>query len=464
MIMVSREVDWASFVVDVANQAGTLGMEVAEVAGSIDRINRRIGAQSEAFGMMRAATARMVESNRKVTSAAAHAHAAARHAREGTAGSRKTLCHALSVIADLAELVAGIQRDAEGLGAALARVGKVATTINAIARQTNLLALNAAIEAARAGEAGRGFGVVASEVKGLARHTADATAQIESTLKELASSAGRVIERSLQGVALAKDTRESNDAVARIVEDVGRVMQALEDEADGIAVAATEIDQQCEDFAEDVSRMSGEIDASSADLQVTHDRIVEMVQISEGLIGATAATGIETVDTPFIRRAQEEAARSSALFEEAIARGDVEEDVLFDETYVPIPGSNPQQHVTKFVDLADGLLGAILEATAAFDAKVEVCTAIDRNGFAPTHLRKFSQPQGRDPTWNAAHSRNRRFFRGRVDLAAARNQKPFLLQTLARDTGAVKDVACPIFVRGRHWGNFRIAYSGSGGA
>lgn len=307
-MMGSGRIDWASFVADVANQARALGVEAAEIAGAIDRINRRIGAQSEAFGMMRVATANTVESNRKVTSAAAHAHTAARRVREATAGSRETLRHGLSMMADLVELVASIRREAEGLGNALASVGKVAQSINAIARQTNLLALNATIEAARAGEAGKGFGVVASEVKVLARHTADATAQIEGTLKELASGVGRVIERSLQGVALAKETRESNDAVERIVEDIGRAMQALEGEAHDIAAAATEIDQQCEDFAGDVSLMSGQVDASHGDLQGTHDRILKMMQISEGLIGATRATGIETVDAPFIR-AQEEAVR-----------------------------------------------------------------------------------------------------------------------------------------------------------
>jgi len=94
---------------------------------------------------------------------------------------------------------------------------------------------------------------------------------------------------------------------------------------------------------------------------------------------------------------------------------------------------------------------------------VVFCAAIDRNGFLPTHNRKFSQAQGPDPVWNAANCRNRRMFNDRVGLAAGRNTKPFLLQTYRRDMGGgqfaqMKDVSAPVFVQGRHWGGVRIGY------
>jgi methyl-accepting chemotaxis protein len=92
------------------------------------------------------------------------------------------------------------------------------------------------------------------------------------------------------------------------------------------------------------------------------------------------------------------------------------------------------------------------------------CAAVDRNGYLPTHNRKFSQPQGVDPVWNAAHCRNRRIFNDRTGLAAGRNTHRFLLQTYRRDMGGgnfklMKDLSAPIVVSGRHWGGLRLAYA-----
>jgi methyl-accepting chemotaxis protein len=88
---------------------------------------------------------------------------------------------------------------------------------------------------------------------------------------------------------------------------------------------------------------------------------------------------------------------------------------------------------------------------------------VDRNGYLPTHNRKFSQPQGKDPEWNAANCRNRRIFNDRVGLRAGKSTAPFVLQIYRRDMGGgafalMKDLSAPIYVNGRHWGGFRIGY------
>jgi methyl-accepting chemotaxis protein len=96
--------------------------------------------------------------------------------------------------------------------------------------------------------------------------------------------------------------------------------------------------------------------------------------------------------------------------------------------------------------------------------KVVFCIAVDRNGYVPTHNRKYCQPQRLgDVEWNTAHSRYRRIFNDRTGLASARNRRPFLLQTYRRDMGGgrfvlMKEVSAPIEVLGRHWGGLRLAY------
>ena len=172
---------------------------------------------------------------------------------------------------------------------------------------------------------------------------------------------------------------------------------------------------------------------------------------------------METDDTPFIRAAQQAAAAVSAVFERALAEGRITEADLFDEDYRPIPGSNPQQVLARFTELTDRELPAIQEPVLSLSDRIAFCAAVDRNGYLPTHNRKFSQPQGDDPVWNAANCRNRRLFNDRVGLAAGRNARPFLLQAYRRDMGGgkfalMKDVSAPITVRGRHWGGVRIGF------
>jgi methyl-accepting chemotaxis protein len=112
----------------------------------------------------------------------------------------------------------------------------------------------------------------------------------------------------------------------------------------------------------------------------------------------------------------------------------------------------------------DRLLQPLFDGALGFDPRVVFCTAVDVNGFLPTHNSKFSQPQGQDAVWNAANCRNRRFFKDRVGLAAGKNLKAFLLQTYSRDMGGDRfvpmvDVSAPIYVQGRHWGGLRLAYA-----
>jgi methyl-accepting chemotaxis protein len=136
---------------------------------------------------------------------------------------------------------------------------------------------------------------------------------------------------------------------------------------------------------------------------------------------------------------------------------------LFDDRYVPVPGTNPQQFMTRFTDLTDRVLPLIQEPMLELDPRVAFCAAVDARGYLPTHNLKFSQPQRGDPVWNAANCRNRRMFNDRTGLAAGTSTKRFLLQTYRRDMGGgeyalMKDASAPIFVNGRHWGGLRIGY------
>lgn len=168
--------------------------------------------------------------------------------------------------------------------------------------------------------------------------------------------------------------------------------------------------------------------------------------------------------TEFVTRAMEAGDAITKIFENAVAKGDISLDDLFDENYVKIEGSDPVQYRTRFLDWADRALPEIQEAMLARDSRAAFCAAIDRNGYLPVHNKMYSHPQRRgDVAWNTANSRNRRIFNDPAGLAAGRNTRSYLIQSYARDMGngktiMMREVDVPIRVRGRHWGGFRTAY------
>jgi methyl-accepting chemotaxis protein len=157
----------------------------------------------------------------------------------------------------------------------------------------------------------------------------------------------------------------------------------------------------------------------------------------------------------------ERAAMISALFDRAVNAGTLSEAELFDVNYAPIPDTNPQQYRNQALEFLDANLPAIQEPILALDSSIVFSAAVDCNGYLPVHNRKNSAPQGNDPVWNNANSRNRRIFDDMTGLLAGRNTQKILSQTYPRDLGGgrvelIKDISAPIFVRGKHWGGLRM--------
>jgi len=173
---------------------------------------------------------------------------------------------------------------------------------------------------------------------------------------------------------------------------------------------------------------------------------------------------IHEENTEFVTRAMEAGTALTRIFEQALARGEVGLDALFDTDYAAIAGTDPQQYRTKYLDWADRALPPFQEAFLAREPRMAFCAMVDRNGFLPVHNKIYSHPQRPgDPVWNMANSRNRRIFNDPAGLAAAQNLRPYLIQSYARDMGngntvMMREIDVPIRVQGRHWGGFRTAY------
>ncbi|MEM9632875.1 MAG: methyl-accepting chemotaxis protein [Pseudomonadota bacterium] len=164
--------------------------------------------------------------------------------------------------------------------------------------------------------------------------------------------------------------------------------------------------------------------------------------------------------------AQNAAVKVAEAMERLLSEGRLSQDDLFDTDYQPLAETNPQQVSTRALGELERILPEIQEdvlANCQFQG-MTFCATVDRNGYLPVHNLIYSKPQRPDdPAWNTANCRNKRIFDDRAGLSAARNTRPFLIQSYARDMGGgnivwMKEVDAPIIVQGRHWGGLRTAY------
>jgi methyl-accepting chemotaxis protein len=447
----------------LADQIGSLGVELADVAGNLQEVAGRVAKQSDQFGHLQNTAETMVAANRDIAGASQAVQSATSLAVGEITQSRAGVDAAVQHIAELVSAVGRIEQRLSAVGKALAQVANVSGAIEAIAKQTNLLALNATIEAARAGSAGKGFAVVASEVKSLAEATRQATRLIGDTVRDLDGQVGSLIGESGDASLRAKHAGESAHAIQGAIVRVHDGFAAVGHEIDGIAKAATANLANCDSVIDELRNLATGVDLSSTELKRADDRVARLLNLSESLIELIADSGVETADTPLIHVVVDTAKTISAAFEAAIERGEITLDQLFDENYREIPGTDPKQFLTDYVAFTDRVLPPIQDPIQKIDPRIVFCVAWAKGGYLPTHNPNYCLPQGKDPVWNNANCRNRRLFGDRAVQKVAANTKPFLLQTYRREMGGgkfvlMKDLSSPIRLRGRHWGAFRMGF------
>jgi len=193
---------------------------------------------------------------------------------------------------------------------------------------------------------------------------------------------------------------------------------------------------------------------------------LEFVEMSSGVRANLEhkLASIRNENREIVSRAIDAANRISRALESLIEHKKLSADDLFDNDYIPIDGTDPQQYRTRFVSALEDILPDIQEPLLASDERMVFCATVERNGYLPVHNRKYSLPQRPgEKVWNTANSRNRRIFDDRAGLASARNVRPYLIQVYPRDMGngvtvMVREIDAPVRVFGKHWGGFRTSY------
>ena len=156
------------------------------------------------------------------------------------------------------------------------------------------------------------------------------------------------------------------------------------------------------------------------------------------------------------------ARQAGEVFEASIDAGMLSVNDAFDKTYVEIKGydwgAKPKYH-TKYDLVTDGTL-LVFQDKFLENQDFVYAVAVDVNGYLPTHNSVYQKVLTGDVQKDMAQNRTKRLFNNAVELAAAKNVEPSLLQVYHRDTGETMwDVASPIYVKGKHWGGFRVGVS-----
>jgi aerotaxis receptor len=193
----------------------------------------------------------------------------------------------LSVIEALSVTVDQVTSAVESLATETDHINTAASLIQSIADQTNLLALNAAIEAARAGEQGRGFAVVADEVRSLAQKTRESTESIQNIISKLRNSAKSAVEIARkgnqdaeQGVAHVSETQQALEGIQSAMERINAMSQQM-------AAAAEEQAHVAEDISQQINHIAEAADASLVNASKTSDRGLALEKTAADLHGLT---------------------------------------------------------------------------------------------------------------------------------------------------------------------------------
>ncbi|PSJ39942.1 methyl-accepting chemotaxis protein [Allosphingosinicella deserti] len=447
----------------VARNCGSLAIECSDVSGYVAGVSERISSNLRTLDTLEEVTSRLLLDQARVAESTDEARILAEQARDKLGQGRAAIEDTINIFSGLTELVVQLGERMAGFAEAMSRVQKVSSSIEGIAYKTNMLALNATIEAARAGEAGRSFAVVAAEVKKLAHDTRAATSEIAATVASLTHEAEAVTSEIETGVERSREAQSGFAAITTTVRDVADIVAMVDRQTDGIAQSTSLIQQSVDRVKSGLSNFAADARENGGQLHSAHERLSQLERLSGDMLDRLASCGVRIDDTRYIERAQQVNREVAALIEAALKRAELATDDIFDFAYVPVPGSDPAQFTTRFNDWADAHIRPILDRVSAEDPRYIGCVMSDINGYLPTHVTDRSHPQGADVAWNTKNSRNRRNMMDDATRRAVASDKEAMLVTYRINLGEgrylpVKNVFVPLYVNGRRYGNFELAY------
>ncbi|MCL2919545.1 methyl-accepting chemotaxis protein [Shewanella litorisediminis] len=286
--LIAREIDrcadnMSDMLSAIRNNADTLkraSSAFSNQAQSSDSLARR---QHEFLDSVAVAMSQMTSAIEEVSANASATSTQTRSNAGAVKESQKRISTTVAGIAELSGKIGDASSSVDALSREATEISAVVTVIDSISEQTNLLALNAAIEAARAGEQGRGFAVVADEVRTLAGRTQQATVEIQSMIESLQSGS-----KALSGITgdIVNRAEQGKSAVSLVGEDVGNIADSINqvfDMASHIAASAEEQSVACREIAAQLGEIRNQSGVISENAHNALELAHELAQASVAL-------------------------------------------------------------------------------------------------------------------------------------------------------------------------------------
>jgi methyl-accepting chemotaxis protein len=280
----------------VARRVTDISSAVAEMTASIQEMDQNLLNLATVVEQAVANTQEMSASIVQVAGNAERVRQESTNTDQRVREGRNEVAQLSKGMSSISDTVADVVSEMQSLDHASRQIGEILGLIEEIADQTNLLALNAAIEAARAGEHGRGFAVVADEVRKLAENSASSTKQIGTLVADIQRRTTAVLERTARANNLVQNNAASARTVTDMIETISQRVTEMAQLVSEISVATTEQARASEELAkasEQMGAMTHEAAATMREQAITSNQILESVSEIEQRTGQVASASQE---------------------------------------------------------------------------------------------------------------------------------------------------------------------------
>ncbi|RBW63842.1 chemotaxis protein [Vibrionales bacterium C3R12] len=267
--------------------AGKILISAEDEFGTIQSMGQSLNQQCQETEQVATAVEELTHSIHEVASSAAAASRLTEEANEESAKGLECISATINSVNELASELDNSRKVIHQLSLNSQKIESILEVISSISDQTNLLALNAAIEAARAGEAGRGFAVVADEVRNLASKTGDSTNEIQEMITQLQQTATEAVSAMERGEVLSEQCKMRADDTGEVLNQISEKLFKVSDSSHQIAAAVEEqatVTNEINHNVANIKELADETSATSESSIARTSRLVDDIEALQRLI------------------------------------------------------------------------------------------------------------------------------------------------------------------------------------